>query len=56
MEDLQECVLLKVASDEKVDLALIQTKTQIFNKKPEHIFNFKDNNPNIAANPKDYIE
>lgn len=56
LDDLQECVLLKESMDDNVDLALIQTKTQIFNKKPSNIFNFIDNNPNVSRNPKEYKE
>src|SRR5690606_8548914 len=54
--DLQPCIGVRVAEDENVDLALIQTKTKIFNKPPKKIFNFSDNNPNIFENPKEHKE
>jgi len=46
-EDLQECVVIKTSEIQSIDLALIQTKTKVFNKNPEYIFNFEDNNPNL---------
>ncbi len=46
-DDLQECVVVKTSEDEKIDLALIQTKNKSFDKKPTVIFNFIDNNPNL---------
>jgi len=55
-EDLQECVIIRTSNNEDVDLALIQTKTKIFNKPPQKIFNFSDNNPNIKENPKEHKE
>ncbi|MFA7444976.1 MAG: trypsin-like peptidase domain-containing protein [Flavobacteriaceae bacterium] len=55
-EDLQECVFIRSSSKENVDLALIQTKTKIFNKPPKKMFNFSDNNPNILENPKEHKE
>ena len=51
-DDLQECVVVKTSENEKIDLALIQTKSKSFNTKPKFIFNFKDNNPNIIENPE----
>ncbi|WP_374552506.1 trypsin-like peptidase domain-containing protein [Flavobacterium sp.] len=51
-DDLQECVIVKTSENEKIDLALLQTKSKSFNKKPNFIFNFKDNNPNITENPE----
>lgn len=56
VDDLQECVVIKTSEDPKVDLAMIQTKTKTFNIAPKAIFNFKDNNPNIAANPEKHSE
>ena len=44
--DLQECVVIKESNNEDVDLALIQTKSKTFNKIPDYVFNFDDNNPN----------
>lgn len=55
-EDLQTCIGIRVAKEENIDLALIQTKTKTFNKPPKKIFNFSDNNPNILENPKEYKE
>lgn len=55
-DDLQECVLVKQSEKENVDLALIQTKSKIFNKPPSEILNFKDNNPNIFENPNENPE
>lgn len=52
LDDLQECVVVKTSDNEKIDLALIQTKNKSFNTKPNYIFNFKDNNPNILENPE----
>lgn len=51
-DDLQECVVVKTSEDEKIDLALIQTKNKSFNTNPNFIFNFNDNNPNIIENPE----
>lgn len=51
-DDLQECVVVKTSENEKIDLALIQTKNKSFDIKPKFIFNFKDNNPNIVENPE----
>jgi S1-C subfamily serine protease len=51
-DDLQECVVVKTSENEKIDLALIQTKSKSFNTKPKFILNFKDNNPNILENPE----
>jgi S1-C subfamily serine protease len=48
--DLQECVVIKESNNEDVDLALIQTKSKTFNKMPDTIFNFDDNNPNAFEN------
>lgn len=55
-DDLQECVVVKTSEDEKIDLALIQTKSKSFNKIPTVLFNFKDNNPNLIENPKENKE
>lgn len=55
-EDLQECIVIRSSDKENVDLALIQTKTKVFNKPPKKIFNFSDNNPNILENPKENKE
>ena len=55
-DDLQECVVVKTSEDEKIDLALIQTKNKTFDKKPNYILNFNDNNPNFIENPKDHKE
>lgn len=55
-DDLQECVVVKTSDKEEVDLALIQTKSKSFSVKPDFIFNFKDNNPNIIENPDLYKE
>ena len=52
--DLQECVVVKTSENEKIDLALIQTKNKTFNTKPNLIFNFEDNNPNTIENPEKY--
>lgn len=49
--DLQECVVIKTSKKPNIDLALIQTKNKTFNKTPEKIFNFIDNNPNVLKNP-----
>jgi S1-C subfamily serine protease len=54
--DLQECVVVKTSENEKIDLALIQTKNKSFNTKPNFIFNFDDNNPNITENSEKYKE
>ncbi|MFC4740238.1 trypsin-like peptidase domain-containing protein [Flavobacterium ponti] len=51
-DDLQECVVIKTSENEKIDLALIQTKNKSFNTKPKFIFNFEDNNPNLKENPE----
>lgn len=51
-DDLQECVVVKTSENEKIDLALIQTKNKSFNTKPNFIFNFEDNNPNLTENPE----
>lgn len=51
-DDLQECVVIKTSDNEKIDLALIQTKNKNLNNKPAFIFNFKDNNPNILEDPE----
>lgn len=51
-DDLQECVVIKTSENEKIDLAIIQTKNKSFDKMPTVLFNFKDNNPNISENPK----
>ncbi len=56
LNDLQECVLIREATTENVDLALIQTKTQLFDKPPKNIINFKDNNPNFEHSPTKYPE
>ena len=55
-DDLQECVVVKTSEDEKIDLALIQTKSKTFNTKPNFIFNFRDNNPNVVENPSKFKE
>lgn len=55
-DDLQECVIVKTSENEKIDLALIQTKNQTFNIKPNHIFNFKDNNPNVNIDSEKFKE
>ena len=55
-DDLQECVVIKTSEDEKIDLALIQTKNKTFNSKPNVIFNFNDNNPNLTENPSKFKE
>jgi S1-C subfamily serine protease len=55
-DDLQECVVVKTSENEKTDLALIQTKSKSFNTKPDFIFNFKDNNPNIVENSEKHKE
>jgi S1-C subfamily serine protease len=47
--DLQECVVIKESNNEDVDLALIQTKSKVFNKIPNSIFNFNDNNQNVNS-------
>lgn len=52
MDDLQECVIVKLSDKDNVDLALIQTKSKKFNSIPNYIFNFKDNNPNLIENPE----
>jgi len=44
LNDLQDCVIIKESKDPKVDLALIQTKSKIFNVPPNEIFSFGDNN------------
>lgn len=51
-DDLQECIVVKTSENEKIDLALIQTKNKSLNIKPNFFFNFKDNNPNIVKNPE----
>lgn len=51
LDDLQECVVTKTSKDEKIDLAIIQTKNKSFDTKPNFILNFSDNNPNIIENP-----
>ncbi|MBE0424901.1 MAG: trypsin-like peptidase domain-containing protein [Lutibacter sp.] len=56
LNDLQECVLIRESSAENVDLALIQTKTQLFDKPPKNKINFDDNNPNLARSLKKYSE
>lgn len=56
LDDLQECVIIKESDNENVDLALIQTKSKILNKAPKFFLNFKDNNPNIIANPEKFKE
>lgn len=56
MDDLQECVVVKLSDNENVDLALIQTKSKKFNSIPNHIFNFKDNNPNLSKNSDEVKE
>lgn len=55
-DDLQECVVVKTSENEKIDLALIQTKNKAFNTKPNLIFNFNDNNPNVVENPSKFKE
>jgi S1-C subfamily serine protease len=55
-DDLQECTIVKLSDDKKVDLALIQTNSGSFNVTPSKIFNFYDNNPNVTANPEEFIE
>ncbi len=55
-DDLQECTVIKLSDIRNVDLALIQTNTQTFNNTPKTIFNFYDNNPNVAANPEEFPE
>ena len=55
-DDLQECVVVKTSENEKTDLALIQTKSKSFNTKPNFIFNFEDNDPNVIENPEKYKE
>lgn len=55
-QDLQECVVIKESKDDNVDLALIQTKSKTLNKPPKFVLNFKDNNPNVAENPKENPE
>jgi S1-C subfamily serine protease len=55
-DDLQECVVVKTSENEKIDLALIQTKNKSFNTKPNFIFNFQDNNPNLIENPENTKE
>lgn len=55
-DDLQECVVIKTSDNDKVDLALIQTKTKAFEKEPNLIFNFNDNNPNVVESPEKYKE
>lgn len=55
-DDLQECVVVKTSEDEKIDLALIQTKNKSFNIKPTFIFNFIDNNPNINIDSEKFKE
>ena len=55
-DDMQECVVVKLSDKENIDLALIQTKSKSFNSKPQTIFNFKDNNPNLAENPENTKE
>ena len=49
-DDLQECVVIKLSEDENIDLALIQTKSKVFNKAPSYIFNFDYINPNDSEN------
>jgi S1-C subfamily serine protease len=56
LDDLQECVIIKVSDKENVDLALIQTKTKKFNNPPKFLLNFNDNNPNIFENPNKFKE
>jgi S1-C subfamily serine protease len=51
-DDMQECIVVKLSEKKDVDLALIQTKNKTFNTKPNYIFNFKDNNPNVIENPE----
>lgn len=48
--DLQECVVIKESNNEDVDLALIQTKSKTFDKTPNYVFNFDDNNLNATEN------
>lgn len=55
-EDLQECIVVKLSENKKVDLALIQTKSNTFDSEIGNIFNFIDNNPNIVDNPDNFIE
>lgn len=55
-DDLQECVVIKTSENENIDLALIQTKSKNFNSKPDFIFNFNDNNPNVTENPEKFKE
>lgn len=55
-DDLQECVVVKTSVNDKVDLALIQTKNKTFNNEPNLIFNFNDNNPNVVESPEKYKE
>ena len=56
LEDLQECTVVKLSENEKVDLALIQTKSNTFDSEIGNIFNFIDNNPNVIDNPDEFIE
>lgn len=55
-DDLQECVIIKKSENQKIDLAIIQTKNKSFDIKPKFIFNFNDNNPNIVENPEKHKE
>lgn len=52
LNDLQECVIVKVSDKDNIDLALIQTKTKTLNSVTSNYFNFIDNNPNLSSNPK----
>jgi S1-C subfamily serine protease len=55
-DDLHECVLIRSSEDPTVDLAMIQTKDKLIRKRPELIFNFSDNNPNVQSNPEKHKE
>jgi len=50
-DDLQECIFLRESMDPNVDLALIQTKTQELQKRPQQFIDFADHNPNILDQP-----
>ena len=45
--DFKECVFIKKASDEDIDLALIQLKDKTTPENIQNIFDFDDHNPNL---------
>lgn len=53
LADLQDCVVIKNSENEAIDLALIQTKTKLFNHEVANIFDFSEHRPKDIIPVKD---